>query len=116
MRNEDAINLEVAVWMSIVIMALRTSFHAEGSHRTINLISRCWTPSSGDYMSSLLDIWNKCVCQNHVKCDLFPNTPTSEIILPSYQHFLQYIQEKDFPDSVLPMNLKPYPSMAKLLQ
>ena len=36
MREEDAVNLEIAVWMSIVIMAFRTSFHAEGSHRTIN--------------------------------------------------------------------------------
>ena len=36
MKDEDAINLEVAVWMSVVIMAFRTSFHAEGSHRTIN--------------------------------------------------------------------------------
>ena len=41
MREEDAINLEIAVWMSIVIMAFRTSFHAEGAHRTINLISMC---------------------------------------------------------------------------
>ena len=36
MKEEDAINLEIAVWMSIVIIAFRTSFHAEGAHRTIN--------------------------------------------------------------------------------
>ena len=36
MREEDAVNLEAAVWMSLVIMAFRTTFHAEGSHRTIN--------------------------------------------------------------------------------
>ena len=36
MKEEDAINLEIAVWMSIVIMAFKTSFHAEGAHRTIN--------------------------------------------------------------------------------
>ena len=40
MKEEDAINLEIAVWMSIVIMAFRTSFHAEGAHRT-TLISMC---------------------------------------------------------------------------
>ena len=39
---------------------------------------------------------HECVCQNHVQCDLFPNTLTTEIILPSYQYFLQYIQEKGF--------------------
>ena len=34
--REDSINLDAAVWMSIVIVAFRTSFHAEGAHRTIN--------------------------------------------------------------------------------
>ena len=38
----------------------------------------------------------ECVCKNHVQCDISPNILTSEIILPSYQHFLQYIQEKRF--------------------
>ena len=96
MRNEDAINLEIAVWMSIVIMAFRTSFHAESSHRTINpyfkvlntIIRRRLHVTITRYLEQ------ECVCQNHVQCDLFPNILTSEIILPSYQHFLQYIQEK----------------------
>ena len=36
------------------------------------------------------------VCKNHIQCDLYPNILTSEIILPSYQHFLQFIQDKGF--------------------
>ena len=98
MRDEDAINLEVAVWMSIVIMAFRTSFHAEGSHRTINPYFKVLNTIIRRRLHVIITRYleQECVCQNHVQCDLFPNILTSEIILPSYQHFLQYIQEKGF--------------------
>ena len=36
------------------------------------------------------------MCKNHVQCDISPNSFTSEIILPIYQHFLHYILEKGF--------------------
>ena len=36
------------------------------------------------------------MCKNHVQYDLYPNILTSEIILPSYEHFLPYIQERGF--------------------
>ena len=98
MRKEDAINLEVAVWMSIVIMAFRTSFHAEGSHRTINPYFKVLNTIIRRLLHVIITRYleQECVCKNHVQCDLFPNILTSEIILPSYQHFLQYIQEKGF--------------------
>ena len=98
MREEDAINLEVAVWMSIVIMAFRTSFHAEGSHRTINPYFKVLNTIIRRRLHVIITRYleRECVCQNHVQCDLFPNILTSEIILPSYQHFLQYIQKKGF--------------------
>ena len=96
MRNEDAINLEVAVWMSIVIMTFRTSFHAEGSHRTINPYFKVFNTIIRRRLHVIITRYleQECVCKNHVQCDLFPNILTSEIILPSYQHFRQYIQEK----------------------
>ena len=97
MKDEDAVNLEVAVWMSIVIMAFRTSFHAEDSHRTINPFFKVLnTIIRRLHVIITRYLEQECVCQNHVQCDLFPNTLTSEIILPSYQHFLQYLQEKGF--------------------
>ena len=98
MRNEDDINLEVAVWMSIVIMAFRTSFHAEGSHRTINPYFKVLNTIIRRRLHVIITRYleQECVCQNHVQSDLFPNTLTSEITLPSYQHFLQYLQEKGF--------------------
>ena len=98
MKDEDAVNLEVAVWMSIVIMAFRTSFHAEGSNRTINPYFKVLNTIIRRRLHVIITRYleQECVCQNHVQCDLFPNTFTSEIILPSYQHFLQYLQEKGF--------------------
>ncbi len=98
MREEDAINLEIAVWMSIVIMAFRTSFHAEGSHRTINPYFNVLNTIIRRRLLVILTRYleQECLCKNHVQCDLYPNIPTSEIILPSYEHFLQYIQEKGF--------------------
>ena len=98
MREEDAINLEVAVWMSIVIMAFRTSFHAEGAHRTINPYFNVLNTIIRRRLHVILTRYleQECVCKNHVQCDISPNILTSEIILPSYEHFLHYILEKGF--------------------
>ena len=86
MQDEDAVNLEVAVWMSIVIMSFRTSFHAEGSHRTINPYFKVLNTIIRRRLHVIITRYleQECVCKNHVQCDLFPNTLTSEIILPSY--------------------------------
>ena len=35
----------------------------------------------------------KCSCLNHIQCDIYPTTLASEIVLPSYLHFLQHIQQ-----------------------
>ena len=98
MKEEDAVNLEKAVWMSIVIMAFRTSFHAEGSHRTINPYFKVLNTIIRRRLHVILTRYleQECVCQNHVQCDIHPDILTSEIIHPSYQYFLQYIQEKIF--------------------
>ena len=98
MREEDAINLEVAVWMSIVIVAFRTSFHAEGAHRTINPYFNVLNTIIRRRLHVILTRYleQECVCKNHFQCDISPNILTPEIILPSYEHFLHYILEKGF--------------------
>ena len=98
MREEDTINLEIAVWMSIVIVALRTSFHAEGTHRTINPYFNVLNTIIRRRLHVILTRYleQECVCKNHVQCDISPNILTSEIILPSYEHFLHCILEKGF--------------------
>ena len=35
----------------------------------------------------------ECTYQNHAQCDIYPTTLTSEVVLPSYQHFLQHIHQ-----------------------
>ena len=98
MREEDSINLEIAVWMSIVIVAFRTSFHAEGAHRTINPYFNVLNTIIRRRLHVILTRYleQECVCKNHVQCDISPNILTSEIILPNYEHFLHYILEKNF--------------------
>ena len=97
MKDEDAVNLKVAVWMNIFILVFRTSFHAEGSHRTINPYFKVLNTIIRRKLHVIITRYleQECVCQNHVQCDCF-QTLTSEIILPSYQHFLQYLQEKGY--------------------
>ena len=82
MRDEDAVNLEVAVWMSSVIMAYRTSFHAEGSHRTINPYFKVLNTIVRRRLHVIITRYleQECVCKNHVQSDLFPNT------LPNTNH------------------------------
>ena len=98
MREEDAINLEIAVQMSIVIVAFRTSFHAEGAHRTINPYFNVLNTIIRRRLHVILTRYleQECVCKNHVQCDISPNILTSELILPSYEHFLHYILDKGF--------------------
>ena len=79
-------------------MAFRNSFHTEGSHRTINPYFKVLNTIIRRRLHVIITRYleQECVCKNHAQCDLFPNILTSEIILPSYQHFLQYTQEKGF--------------------
>ena len=98
MKEEDAVNLKIAVWMSLVIIAFRTTFHSEDSIRSINKYFKVMNTTVRRRMHVIITRYleQKCVCRNHVQCDLFPNTLTTEITLPIYQHFLQYLQEKGF--------------------
>ena len=38
----------------------------------------------------------ECHCENHVQCDIFPSPLTTEMILPCYQHFIQYLHQKGY--------------------
>ena len=38
----------------------------------------------------------ECHCENHVQCDIFPSPLTTEMILPSYQQFIQYLHQKGY--------------------
>ena len=34
----------------------------------------------------------ECTCQNHVQCDIKHTLLTSQVVMPSYEHFLQHLQ------------------------
>ena len=95
MVDRNAALLKSTVWMSLVIMSFRTTFSMRGSHNTINpyfknlpsVVRRSVHVVVTRYMEQ------ECTCQNHVQCDIYPTTLTSEIVLPSYQHFLQHIHQ-----------------------
>ena len=95
MVDRNAALLKSTVGMILMIMSFRTTFSMTGSHNTIN-----------PYFKNLLSVVRRsvhvvvsrymeqeCTCQNHVKCDIYPTTLTSEFVIPSYQHFLQHIHQ-----------------------
>ena len=95
MEDRNAAMLKSIVWMSLVIISFRTTFSMKGSHNTINpyfknlssVVRRSVHLVVTRYMEQ------ECTCQNHVQCDIYPTTLTSEIVLPSYQDFLQHIHQ-----------------------
>ena len=67
-------------------------------------------------MSSSQDIWSRSVfvkIMSNVICFQTPSHQKSFFLATSI--FCNIYKRWDFPDSVLPMNLRPYPGMAKLL-
>ena len=95
MVDRNAALLKSAVWMSLVIMSFRTTFPMKGSHNTISPYFKN-LPSvvrRNIHVAVTRYIGQECTCQNHVQCDIYPTTLTSEVVLPSYQHFLQHIHQ-----------------------
>ena len=95
MVDRNTALLKSTFWMSLVIMSFRTTFSMRGSHNTINpyfknlpsIVKRSIHVVVTRYMEL------ECTCHNHVQCDIYPTNLTSEVVLPSYQHFLQHIQQ-----------------------
>ena len=86
--------LKTAVQMSLMIMAFRTTFSMKGGHNTINPYFKN-IPSEvrrNVHVITSRYIEQECTCQNHVQCDIYPTLLTSQVVLPSYQHFLQHLQ------------------------
>ena len=95
MVDRNAALLKSAVWMNLVIMSFRTTFSMKGSQNTINPYFKI-LPSvvrRGVYVVVTRYMEQKCICLKHVQCDVYPTTLTSEVVLPSYQHFLQHIHQ-----------------------
>ena len=95
MVDRNAALLKTTIWMSLVIISFRKTFSMKGSHNTINpyfknlpsVVRRSVHVVVTRYMEQ------DCTCQNHLQSDIYPITLTSEVVLPSYQHFLQHIHQ-----------------------
>ena len=74
----------------------------KGSHNTINqyfknlpsVVRRSVHVVVTRYMEQ------ECTCLNHIQFNVYPTTLISEVVLPSYQHFLQHIHQTDMTKKV----------------
>ena len=94
MTDQEAVLLKVVVQMTLVIMAFRTTFSMKGGHSIINSYFKT-LPSEvrrNIHVVTTRYMEQECTCQNHVQCDICPTQLTSQVVLPSYEHFLQHLQ------------------------
>ena len=95
--SEEALT-EPALWMCLVIISFRSTFHMKEAHRTINPHFKVLPTKVKRRLHVIITryIEQECHCENHVQCDIFPSPLTTEMILPSYQHFIQYLHQKGY--------------------
>ena len=93
--SEEAL-IEPALWMCLVIISFRSTFHMKEAHKTINPYFKVLPTKVRRRFHVIITRYmeQKCHCENHVQCDIFPSPLTTEMILPSYQHFIQYLHQK----------------------
>ena len=95
--SEEAL-IEPALWMCLVIISFRSTFHMKETHRTINPYFKVLPTKVKRRLHVIITRYleQECHCENHVQCDIFPSPLTTEMILPSYQHFIQYLHQKGY--------------------
>ena len=91
MEDRHTMMLQSSIWMTLVIMAFRTTFTMMGGTKIINTYYRNLpaTVRRHLHVAVIRYMEQDCVCPNHVQCDIVPFSLTSEVVLPSYQHFLE---------------------------
>ena len=91
MEDRHARMLQSSIWMTLTIMAFRTTFTMMGGTKIINTYYRNLpaTVRRHLHVAVIRYMEQDCVCPNHVQCDIVPFSLTSEVVLPSYQHFLE---------------------------
>ena len=91
MENRHAQMLKASIWMTLVIMAFRTTFSMKGGCKIINTYYRNLPAIVRRHLhvAVIRYMEQDCMCPNHVQCDIVPLTLTSEVVLPAYQHYLE---------------------------
>ena len=97
LSNREGAMIEPALWMCLVIISFRSTFQMKGAHRTINPYFKV-LPTKVRRLHVIITRYmeQECYCQNHVQCDIFSSPLTTEMILPSYQHSIQYLHQKGY--------------------
>ena len=95
--REEAM-IEPALWMCLMIISFRSTFQMKGAHRTVNPYFKVLPTKVRRRLHVIITRYmeQECHCHNHVQCDIFPSPLTTEMILPSYQHFIQYLHQKGY--------------------
>ena len=91
MEDRHVMMLKSSIWMTLVIMAFRTTFTMMGGTKTMNTYYRNIpaTVRRHLHVAVIRYMEQDCMCPNHVQCDIVPFSLTSEVVLPSYQHYLE---------------------------
>ena len=91
MEDRYAKMLKYSIWMTLVIVAFRTTFTMMGGTKTINTYYRNIpaTVRRHLHVAVIRYMEQDCMCPNYVQCDIVPFSLTSEMVLPSYQHYLE---------------------------
>ena len=98
LSDREGAMIEPALWMCLVIISFRSTFQMKGAHRTINPYFKVLSTKVRRRLHVIITRYmeQECHCQNHVQCDIFPSPLTTEMILPSYQHSIQYLHQKGY--------------------
>ena len=95
--SEEAL-IEPALWLCLVIISFRSTFQMKEADRIINPYFKVLPTTVRRRLHVIITRYMEqgCHCENHVQCDNFPSPLTTEMILPSYQHFIQYLHQKNY--------------------
>ena len=98
LSDREGAMIEPVLWMCLVIISFRSTFQMKGAHRTTNPYFKVLPTRVRRSLHVIITRYmeQECPCQNHVQCDIFPSPLTTEIVLPSYQHFIQYLHQKGY--------------------
>ena len=90
MSNREAVLLKAAVHISLVIIAFKTTFSMRGGHHSINPYLKNLPPvvRRNLHVVNTRYLEQQCTCKNYVQCDIYPVPLTTEVVLPTYPHFL----------------------------
>ena len=92
MERREAVLLKAAIWMSLVVISFKTTFSIKGSDHSINPYFNNLPSMVRKYVHAITTKYmeQECIYPNHVLCDISPVPLTTDIVLPSYDHFLNF--------------------------